>query len=140
MDISLYASSDIDLGEDLIYSFYCHICFLCLKVNYTSQSPHRDKADFAHVCKAFCCSWLTVWNWRAVHKCEVFLLSYSSWGQIFHMPGLLLWDMWLQSQVVMGHIEDKADKMQAGKQGVTLTLQKNKTPSKIRILVNKRTI
>lgn len=70
---------------------------------------------------------------------EYFYYCNSSWGQIFHMPVLILWDMWLLSQVVMGHIKDKADKMQAGKQTVTLTLQKNKLPVKS-VLVNKRTI
>jgi len=82
-----------------------------------------------------------VWNWNAVHTCQIFLQSYSNWGQIFHIPALLLWDKWLLSQVMMGHIEDKADKMQVKKQTVTLMLQKNrtKTPSKIRVSVNKRT-
>lgn len=42
MDISLYASSDTDLGQDLDYSVCCHICSLCLKADYTSQPPHMD--------------------------------------------------------------------------------------------------
>lgn len=145
MDNSLYASSDTDMGQDLGYSVCYHVCFPCLKVDYTSQSPHRDvvRLLLLKFAKIFAVrSGLTDWNWRAVQKCQVFLLSYSSWGQIFHMPVLSLWDMWLLSHVVMGHIEDKAGKMQAGKQTVTLTLQKNKikSPSKTRVLVNKRTI
>lgn len=74
--------------------------------------------------KLFAVSWLTEWNWRAVHKCQVFLLSYSNWGQIFHMPVLLLWDKWLLSQEMLWYTEDKADKMQAGKQSYSNVAKK----------------
>lgn len=88
----------------------------------SSQSPPRDviRPNFAQVCQAFRSPWLTAWSWNAVHTCQIFLLSYSNWGQIFHIAALSLWDKWLLSQVVMGHTEDKADKMQAAKQTVTL--------------------
>lgn len=140
MDISPHPSSATHLGQVTGY-VACYICFLCLKVDHTSQSPCRDVIRLnLPVCKAFCNPWLTEWNWNAVHMCQIFLLSYSNWGQIFLVPAPLLWDNWLLSQVLMGHTEDKADKMQAGKQTVTPMLQKNNTEpsSKIRISVNKR--